>query len=174
MRMTTHRQITVGVFERPEQAGDALLALKEAGFPADDISIITPERETAEIRARAPATTATGYASGGAVIGGLLGVVVGWLGALGALAIPGVGPVLGAGALAAMAGGSAVGMSVGALGGALVALGVRDEEATWYEHELRRGGTLVAVAATGRHAEARHLLDRAGAYDYETRGAHPL
>lgn len=172
--MTTHRQITVGVFERPEQARDALMALREAGFSADDISILTPERDAAGIRAQVSGTTATGDASGGAVIGGLLGSVVGWLGALGALAIPGVGPVVGAGALAAMLGGTAVGTSVGALGGALVALGVREEEATWCDHELRRGGTLVAVEANGRHAEARHLLHRAGAYDFETRGAHPL
>lgn len=108
------------------------------------------------------------------MIGSLLGSAVGWLGALGALAIPGIGPVVGAGALAAMVGGTAVGANVGALGGALVALGVRGDEAAWSEHELRRGGTLVAVEANGRHAEARNLLRRAGAYDLETRGADPL
>lgn len=39
--MTTHRQATVGIFERPEQAQEALLALREARFPADAISIHT-------------------------------------------------------------------------------------------------------------------------------------
>ena len=172
--MTMRRQITVGIFEHPEQARDALVALREAGFPADAISILTPEREETGIGAQVRGTTATGDASGGALIGGLLGSVVGWLGALGALAIPGIGPVVGAGALAAMLGGTAVGASVGALGGALVALGVREDEAAGCEHELQRGGTLVAVEANGRHAEARNRLRRAGAYEFETRGADPL
>ena len=171
--MTTGRQTTVGIFEHPEQARDALVALREAGFPADAISILTPEREETGIRVEVPGTAAGRDASAGALIGGLLGSAVGWLGALGALAIPGIGPVVGAGALVAMLGGTAVGASVGALGGALVALGVREEVAAWYEQELGRGGSLVAVEANGRHAEARNLLRRTGAYDFETRVAHP-
>ena len=102
--MTTHRQATVGIFERPGQAREALLALREAGFPAGAISILTPEGQETGIRVEAPGTTAGRDASAGAVIGGLLGSALGWLGALGALAIPGIGPVVGAGALVAMLG----------------------------------------------------------------------
>ncbi len=87
-------------------------------------------------------------ASFGAVVGAVTGVVVG----LAAFAIPGVGPVLGAGPLiAGLSGltggviGAASGAITGGLTASLVKTGVPEEEAHYYTEGVRRGGTLVVV-----------------------------
>ena len=87
----------------------------------------------------------------GAATGGVIGGGAGLLAGLGMLAIPGLGPVVAAGWLAATAVGAAVGaVAGGATGGLLGALkeaGHSDEEANVYAEGVRRGGTLVSVKA---------------------------
>ena len=87
----------------------------------------------------------------GAATGGLIGGGAGLLAGLGMLAIPGLGPVVAAGWLAATAVGAVVGAAAGgATGGLLGALkeaGHSDEEANVYSEGVRRGGTLVSVKA---------------------------
>jgi hypothetical protein len=90
---------------------------------------------------------------------------------IGALAIPGVGPFIAAGAFGAALTGAGIGAGVGAIAGALVGMGIPKEEAEYYEGEVRRGRTLVTVKADGRYAEAREVLTRHGAYDIENRHA---
>lgn len=65
--------------------------------------------------------------------------------------------------------GTAIGAGVGAIPEALVHTGVREDEATYYEEEVREGRTLVTVRADGRYAEARDILRRRGAYEIEDR-----
>jgi hypothetical protein len=93
---------------------------------------------------------------------------------VGALAIPGIGPFVAAGALAAALGGAAIGAGVGAITGALVGMGIPKHEADWYEQEVRSGGTLVTVRANGRYGEAQDLLVRHGAYNVATRDAERI
>src|SRR4051812_19728725 len=86
-----------GIYRDEVAAGDAVDALQAAGFRNTDISVLFPENEgTKDFAVRkdtkAPEGTATG-ATTGAVIGGGLG----WLAGIGALAIPGVGPLIAAG-----------------------------------------------------------------------------
>ena len=38
------RSVAVGVFDESERARDAIGALKDAGFPGDDISLLMPDR----------------------------------------------------------------------------------------------------------------------------------
>lgn len=84
----------------------------------------------------------------GAVVGGLTGLLVG----LGALAIPGVGPIIAAGPLASALIGTGVGAAAGAATGGLVAslidMGVDETEAEYYAESVRRGGAVVAVSVT--------------------------
>jgi uncharacterized protein (TIGR02271 family) len=47
-------------------------------------------------------------------------------------------------------------------------MGIPEEEAHWYEQEVKGGRTLVTVKADGRYDEAQALLRRHGAYDIET------
>src|SRR5205085_7687837 len=101
---------------------------------------------------------------------GILGGLGGWLVGIGALAIPGVGPLLAAGALGAALTGAAIGAGVGAIAGALVGMGIPEDEAKYYEGEVRVGRTLVTVQATGWYEEARDIMRDHGAYDIEDRG----
>jgi hypothetical protein len=77
----------------------------------------------------------------GAIAGGAAGVAAG----LGMLAIPGIGPVVAAGWLAALASGAAAGGAAGGIIGALVESGTSKENAELYAEALRRGGAIVTA-----------------------------
>ena len=107
----------------------------------------------------------------GATTGGVLGALGGLLVGLGALAIPGIGPVLAAGPLVAALGpivggtatGTVIGAGAGAVAGALVGLGIPEDEARVYEQRFQEGGILVTVkAGANRYNEAEQILRNAG------------
>jgi uncharacterized protein (TIGR02271 family) len=167
---TTPRSTVVGVFQDPDTARRGISALKETGFAGDAISVLSPDRADTKTMAEETGTHAGGGAATGAVAGGILGGLGGWLVGIGALAIPGVGPFIAAGAFATALGGAAVGAGVGAIAGALVGMGVPEEHAKYYEGEVRQGRTLVTVRADDRYDEAQRILRDAGAYDVENHG----
>jgi uncharacterized protein (TIGR02271 family) len=168
---TTPRSTVIGVFHEREQAREAIEALKDKGFAPDSISILSPDKQATQEMAEDTGTHAGSGAATGAVAGGILGGLGGWLIGIGALAIPGIGPFIAAGAFATALGGAAIGAGVGAVAGALAGMGVPKEEAEYYEGEVKSGRTLVAVRAEGRYDEAQRLLRQYGAYDIESRGA---
>ena len=168
---TTQRETVVGLFQGRDQARNAIDALKEAGFTAGDISLLSPNREETRELATETGTRAGEGAGKGVVTGGVLGGLGGVLVGIGALAIPGVGPFIAAGAIGTALAGAAVGAGVGAIAGALVGMGIPREEADWYETEVRGGRTLVAVRAGTRYADAQALLRAQGAYDIQNRGS---
>jgi uncharacterized protein (TIGR02271 family) len=174
MATRTGRTTVVGVFHNPEDARDAINALKDAGFRGDDIGLLMRDRDEARDMAAETGTKAGEGAATGALAGGLLGGLAGWLVGIGALAIPGVGPFIAAGAFGAALTGAAVGAGVGAIAGALVGMGIPEDEAKYYEEEVRGGRTLVTVRADGRYDEARDILRRHGAYDIQDRDAGTL
>jgi hypothetical protein len=152
----------VAIYDNFQMANDAVRELVDSGFPRDNISIIannqrgefggTTTTTTAETDTVADETGAgAGVGAGiGAAIGGIGGLLVG----LGALTIPGIGPVIAAGplavALSTLTGagvGAVAGGVTGGLIGALVGLGVPEEEAGFYAEGVRRGGVLVTVQA---------------------------
>jgi hypothetical protein len=119
--------------------------LKAAGFSPNDISALLPDkRGTADFaheqNTKAPEGAAIGAGTGGA-LGGTFGLLVG----LGALAIPGLGPLIAAGPLMAALSGAAVGAAVGGLSGALVGMGIPELEAKKYEGKIKDGNILLAV-----------------------------
>jgi hypothetical protein len=118
--------------------------LKTSGFSANDISILTPDRGTRELghedSTKSPEGAATG-ASAGALLGGALG----WMAGIGALAIPGVGPLIAAGPILATLSGLAVGGTVGGVSGALIGLGIPEYEAKQFEGRLSKGHILICV-----------------------------
>jgi uncharacterized membrane protein len=97
----------------------------------------------------------------------LLGGLAGWLIGLSTFAIPGVGPFIGAGALLSTFGGLAVGAGLGAIAGALVGMGIPEDEARYYEQEVRGGRSLVAVRDSHRAGEADQVMHRHGGYDVQ-------
>jgi uncharacterized membrane protein len=171
--MMIERRVAVCVFYGPEAARDAVVALREAGFPADDISLIAPDTAPVAVSEGAKESSkkekAREGAITGAVAGGLFGGLAGWLVGLGTFAIPGVGPLVAAGALAGVIGGAAVGAGLGAIAGALVGMGVPEDEAKYYENEVRGGRSLIAVRDGGRADEADRIMHRHGGYDVQHR-----
>src|ERR1700692_1891507 len=118
--------VIVRLYDDHTEAADAVTELRKAGVPERDISIITRDD-----RASAAATGA----EIGAAVGGLTGLLTG----LGLIAIPGIGPVVATGWLAATAAGAAAG---GLAGGALGVLsgGGGSGEGAHEEGEGPRGG----------------------------------
>ena len=125
-----------------ERAVDHLVA---AGFTHAAISVLLPDDESTrsfahEKHTKAPEGTATG-----ATAGGLVGGTIGLLAGIGALAIPGVGPLIAAGPIVAALAGLGVGGTLGGIVGALVGLGIPEFEAKQYEGRVRDGGILLSV-----------------------------
>lgn len=154
------------LYDSYADAERAVVALKSAGIPQDDISLVASHVDNRY--AAAPTTVdrdgdgrddrAEG-ASTGVGIGATLGGAAGLLAGLGIMAIPGVGPVVAAGWLAATALGAVVGGTAGGIVGALTQAGVSEEDAHVYAEGVRRGGTLLTVrVADGRRREVEALL----------------
>jgi hypothetical protein len=86
------------------------------------------------------------------------------------LAIPGIGPIVAAGPLAAALAGAGVGAVAGGLIGGLTGAGVSEEDANYYAESVRRGGALVTVRADDARAdEAARIMRTHGAVDIERR-----
>lgn len=167
--MTTNAHATVvGVFTTRANAENAITDLRTRGFTDEQIGFIARDTNavdqtgtTAETEIPAGERAAVGAASGG-VVGGLLGAAA-------SLLIPGLGPAIAGGILAATLGGIAIGAAAGGIIGALTHVGVPEEEARYYQSEFEAGRTLVTVDAPGRQQEAIDTLRRNGAYDASTR-----
>src|SRR6201995_5610494 len=106
-----------GIYRTREDVENAVNALRQEGFRNTDISVLFPENEGTkdfahEKNTKAPEGTAAG-AGTGAVVGGTLG----WLAGIGALAIPGLGPLIAAGPIVAALTGVGVGGAIGGITG---------------------------------------------------------
>ena len=137
------------VYDSYAQARAAVDAVEKAGVPSSDVSIVANKYVSAE---HADVDDVSDAAKG-AGIGGALGGGAGLLAGLGLLAIPGLGPVVAAGWLAATAVGAAAGAATGGIVGALVDAGVDREHADVYSELVRRGGTMVSVRARDEDAD---------------------
>jgi uncharacterized protein (TIGR02271 family) len=153
----------VGLFREGTRAERAIRRLKEAGFTDEQIGVLVQDRAEERGLPEGVATKAGEGAATGAVSGGVLGGLVGLLAGVGALAIPGIGPIIAGGALASTLAGAGIGAAAGGLIGALIGMGVPEEEARYYEQGLREGGILVTVEAGAEPARARQILLDAGA-----------
>ncbi len=105
----------------------------------------------------------------GAAVGGVLGLVAG----LTSLTIPGLGPFIAAGPIAAALAGAGVGAAAGGIIGALANMGVPEEEAHYYAEGVRRGGTLITVHARSDEIAdcAANVMRMHGAVDIDERSA---
>lgn len=139
-------QTLTGLFDRYDDARRAVQDLEAAGVAHRDISLVANDVRGAHRDELDPAAQDAGAgASIGAAVGGLGGLLAG----LGLLAIPGIGPVVAAGWLAATvagaAGGAVIGGIAGGLVGALTHAGLPEADAHVYAEGVRRGGTLVTA-----------------------------
>ncbi|MEP6715060.1 MAG: DUF3341 domain-containing protein [Terriglobia bacterium] len=145
-----------GIYPTRQAAEECVDALRRAGFRNTDISALFPDNAGTKDFAHEKNTKAPEGATTGAASGALMGGVLGWLVGIGALAIPGVGPLIAAGPIvAALAGAGAVGMA-GGIVGALVGLGIPEYEAKRYEGRVKHGGILLSV-----HCDSHDWVKRA-------------
>lgn len=119
--------------------------LKSTGISNADISALFPDKQGTRDFAHEQQTKAPEGAATGASAGGLLGGTLGWLAGIGALAIPGVGPLIAAGPIMGLLSGAAVGAATGGLTGALIGYGIPELEAKQYEGKVKGGNILLSV-----------------------------
>ena len=180
----------VGLFDNFSEAQQVVQDFVNAGFDRNQISLVANNagnqydpatfgrqegggegvvRDTDGSGGSTAESAGTG-AKAGAYVGGALGLLAG----LGALAIPGVGPVIAAGPIATALGSTALGAGLGAaaggLLGGLVGLGVPEEEAGYYTEGVRRGGALLSASVPDdRVDEAVAMMNRHGAVNIDQR-----
>ena len=162
-----------GLFYSRDEAEAAVRALKDAGYDMDRVSVIAKDADqigghdtTQEVGNKADDGAATGALTGGA-LGGITGLLVG----LGTLAIPGIGPILLAGAeataIATTLAGAGIGAAAGGLIGALIGLGIPEEKAKIYNDRVKGGSFLVIVNGTAAEvARAKALMQQHGVEEF--------
>ncbi|HJR09026.1 MAG TPA: YsnF/AvaK domain-containing protein [Pyrinomonadaceae bacterium] len=171
----------IGLFDNRAEAQSVVQELLGEGFRRDDISVMSKKIDGQDNRQQQGEVVAYVEEDGeeqikdmakgagtGAAIGGLAGLLL----SLTSLAIPGIGPVLAAGPLAAVIAGAGIGATAGGLISGLTRLGVPEEDANYYAEGVRRGGTLISVEASDDKADsAVAIMKRHGAIEIDKRAA---
>ena len=177
--MNGQNKRATGTFSNHQEAKVALHELRDSGFNMDRISIlgnhidrnsdmvdVQQSEHISDLENKMGEGSATGAISGGAV-GGLTGLLVG----LGLVAIPGIGPIMLAGAtattLATTLTGGAIGAAAGGLIGALVGLGIPKDRAMIYSDRIDRGDYLVMVDGSEQEIlQAEAIFNRYGVHEW--------
>ncbi len=161
-----YKKFAVGTFSSYQATELALHELKDNNFVMDQVSVVGRDIENytevtgantsntladisnennVQIKDNKAGEKAADGAMAGITLGGFTGLLVG----LGALAIPGVGPVMLAGAaataLVSTISGGVIGGIAGSLAGGLVGLGIPGDRAKVYSDRLAQGDYLVIV-----------------------------
>ena len=165
---SAHTHTIIGVFPTPQIAKTAVGELESSGFSRDQISIVTAARRrliSVPLRQQAVEEDVGEKAAIGGAAGFILGIA--------ALAIPGVGPILAAGPLAAALTGAAAGAATGGLIGVFTKEGIPEEAATRYSKAIGSGRLMVTVHTdAARVDQAAGILDRAGAIEVDEPSEH--
>lgn len=152
----------LSTFPNRDVAEKAVAELRRNGF-GDDISIIAKDEQNKDQNRYG--TMDTDSVTDGAATGGMLGGLAGLAVGAGALAIPGIGPLIAAGPIAGLLSGAAT----GGIAGGLVDWGIPQERSKFYEDKVKQGKILVSINTDdNRINEAADTLRRFGAQDVET------
>ena len=160
MALTDTATIVGGIFARTPDAHQAVRELRDLGVSDDHIGMISRradgslERDGDESEAKWEEGTGLGAAVG-ATAGTGLGLAV-----LAGMLTP-IGPVIAGGALVGLLASMGVGATVGSAIGGLVGLGLTQDDADYFEGELKSGKTLVTVS-TMANTDAVDILRRSG------------
>jgi hypothetical protein len=149
------------------RAESVVQQLKDAAFSSQEISVILPDDTGTKFLAPELATKAPEGAVAGAGTGGVIGGVLGWLTGIGALALPGFGPLLAAGPLMTALAGAAAGTAVGGLAGALIGLGIPENDVNRFVGRVQEGCAFIAVRVDDSEmaSRARNVFESSGASD---------
>jgi len=154
----------IGIFDDKGSAERALREIENLGFTEEEVSLVAKEDEQeGQDNSYLDQDLTNGAATGGA-LGGIAAIAA----SVGALAIPGIGPILAAGPIAA----GLTGAAAGGIAGSLVDMGIPQERGDYYEGEIKKGKILAAVdlmdADEGEIEDIRSIFDDNGAKDVET------
>jgi hypothetical protein len=171
--VTGKMQHAVGVFSNRRDAEYALTELRDAGFNMDRVSVIVKNADRNDQIGGASVSDHKGEqieggAKTGATTGAVTGGIIGLVGTLGVLAIPGVGVATEVGVLLAntLLGG-VIGAASGALLGALIGWGVPEDKARYYDERVSQGEYLVVVQGTAEEIlSAEAIIENRGVRDW--------
>ncbi len=160
-------KIIVALYDNLDNAERVVSELRANHFHDEEISLVTQEENLKnEITLGDEGVDAADKAGAGAVIGGLAGLLAGVI----AISIPGIGPLLALGPLAAAIGGAGIGAAAGGLVGALTSAGIPKNKAQFYAEGVRRGNVLVTVHTADDRADvARDIMNLNHPLDLEQR-----
>src|ERR1700693_6181762 len=171
--MTENKKTAVfGIYGTHEAVDRGADTLVRSGFASSDISVLMPENLGSKEIGTEKATKAPEGAAAGASTGAVLGGVLGLLAGIGALAIPGVGPLIAAGPIIAGLAGLGVGGAVGGFTGALIGMGIPEYEAKRYEGRIKNGGILLSAHCdtSDEIKRAKEVMKETGAEDISSTG----
>jgi hypothetical protein len=158
----------VGVFRSKDSAEEAINELKRNGYERD-ISLVARDEKAKDYEPEGDPggrlTMEDQNLGDGVFAGGALGGIAGLLAGAGALLIPGVGPIIAAGPLAAFL----TGVVGGGLVGGLVDFGIPEERGRYFEERVKKGDILVTIKAQEDEvSEISSVLRENGAEDVES------
>jgi len=159
--------LVLALFSDPSMAADAAGALHALGVSRDSLSVVAHTHADAQALAdRMDATPGVDLEDSRAAA--RLGEVGGRVLATVALAMPGIGPIVAAGPLAAEFG-ELTGHAAGSLAGVLAAAGLPRERADALQRDVTHGAVLLGVhSAAPDLARVQASLSAAGAVEIET------
>lgn len=136
MNSQKNNQTIIGVFESRSSAEKAVETLRQQGFSNEEINIISKKQSQDDDTDVVDDDIMDGTLTGG-TIGGIGGLLLG----AGALMIPGIGPILAVGPIAAAVGGAIA----GGITGGLIDWGIPSEDSKRYEQEVVHGSILAII-----------------------------
>ncbi len=163
--MTGNKTVVLVIYATRDGVELATDALVTSGFPLADILVLLPESlgvaegvETGD-SIGVPRSMITG-AVGGAAAGGVLALMAG----IGALAIPGILPVIAAAPIVDVLAGMGTVGAIGGFAGAIIGMGIPEDEVKVHEARLKKGGILVSLhcATSDEVTRVKELVEQTG------------
>jgi len=164
----------VGLYTNVVDAHSAVQDLIDSGFQRDSIIWMAHDPEGAyarQVDVDLQGETPAGWTAPGAKAGAAIGAIAGLLAGFAGLTVPGLGPVVVAGPLAASLLGAGAGATLGGVVGFLSEQGLPENEAELYAAALREGRSLVIVRAAEDRVDAgEEILQAHHPLDVEEQG----
>jgi len=163
-------KLVVSTFDTRSKAEQAVSELRQKGFQ-QEISIVAKDDVVRggagrdRNKGRSDMELGGDSITDGASTGGTLGAIAGLAVGVGALAIPGLGPLFAAGPIAGLLGGAAT----GGITGGLIDWGIPEPQGRQIEQDIRSGKIMVAVQSDpDKVNEAASVLRKFGANSVNT------
>lgn len=162
------------VFKTRRGAEEALRRIEAIGITSQKISVLVSDETRGKAFNFEKGTKSDTGFTAGATVGGLVGATIAGLVSAGAIAIPGLNLVVSGYLISALAGLGA-GAATGGLIGAFVGMGFEENEAKFYEKELKDGNILLAVETENhtQHKQVQEILDDTESYSYNSETPPP-